>query len=75
MGIFDRLSTMIRSNINDLITRAENPEKMLNQLIIDMKGQLAKAKQQVAQHTCTSCGADSKSCCATTKDGKPTSGM
>lgn len=48
MGIFDRLSTLVRSNINDLITRAENPEKMLNQLIGDMKGQLAKAKQQVA---------------------------
>ena len=48
MGIFDRLSTMIRSNINDLISRAENPEKMLNQLIVDMKTQLAKAKQQVA---------------------------
>ncbi|HTS89080.1 MAG TPA: PspA/IM30 family protein [Gemmatimonadales bacterium] len=48
MGIFDRLSTMIRSNINDLISRAENPEKMLNQLISDMKTQLAKAKQQVA---------------------------
>jgi phage shock protein A len=48
MGIFDRLSTMLRSNINDLITKAENPEKMLNQLIVDMKGQLAKAKQQVA---------------------------
>ena len=48
MGIFDRLSTMIRSNINDLISRAENPEKMLNQLIVDMRSQLAKAKQQVA---------------------------
>src|SRR5579864_2724710 len=48
MGIFDRLSAMIRSNINDLITRAENPEKMLNQLILDMKGQISKAKQQVA---------------------------
>ena len=48
MGIFDRLSTMIRSNINDLISRAENPEKMLDQLVIDMKSQLAKAKQQVA---------------------------
>src|SRR5512145_153801 len=48
MGILDRLSTMFRSNINDLISRAENPEKMLNQLILDMKGQLAKAKQQVA---------------------------
>ena len=48
MGLFDRLSAMLRSNINDLISRAENPEKMLNQLILDMKGQLAKAKQQVA---------------------------
>jgi len=48
MGIFDRLSTLIRSNINDLISRAENPEKMLNQLIVDMRSQLAKAKQQVA---------------------------
>jgi phage shock protein A len=48
MGIFDRLSALLRSNINDLISRAENPEKMLNQLILDMKTQLAKAKQQVA---------------------------
>src|ERR687888_2815324 len=48
MGIFDRLSTLIRSNINDLINRAENPEKMLNQLIVDMRSQLAQAKQQVA---------------------------
>src|SRR2546428_1701933 len=48
MGIFDRLSTLIRSNISDLISRAENPEKMLNQLIVDMRSQLAKAKQQVA---------------------------
>jgi phage shock protein A len=48
MGIFDRFSTVLRSNINDLISRAENPEKMLNQLILDMKSQLAKAKQQVA---------------------------
>src|SRR5438132_7040087 len=48
MGIFDRLSTLFRSNINDLISRAEDPEKMLNQLIVDMRSQLAKAKQQVA---------------------------
>jgi phage shock protein A len=39
---------MLRSNINDLISRAENPEKMLNQLILDMKSQLAKAKQEAA---------------------------
>src|SRR3989454_12673429 len=43
-----RLSTLIRSNINDLINRAENPEKMLNQLIVDMRSQLAKAKQHVS---------------------------
>jgi phage shock protein A len=48
MGIFDRFSTLLRSNLNDLISRAENPEKMLNQLIVDMKSQLAKAKQHVA---------------------------
>ena len=48
MGIFDRLSTLLRSNINDLISRAEDPEKMLNQIIVDMRSQLAKAKQQVA---------------------------
>jgi len=48
MGIFDRFSTVLRSNINDLISRAENPEKMLNQLILDMKSQLSKAKQEVA---------------------------
>lgn len=48
MGIFDRLSTLFKSNINDLISRAEDPEKMLNQLITDMKSQLIKAKQEVA---------------------------
>ncbi len=48
MGLFDRLSTLLRSNINDLISRAEDPEKMLNQIITDMRSQLAKAKQQVA---------------------------
>jgi phage shock protein A len=48
MGIFTKLSTVIKSNINDLISRAENPEKMLNQIIIDMRDQLAKAKREVA---------------------------
>lgn len=48
MGLLDRLSTLIKSNINELISSAENPEKMLNQILIDMRSQLAKAKQQVA---------------------------
>jgi phage shock protein A len=48
MGIFDRLSTLLKSNINDLISKAENPEKMLDQIVADMRNQLARAKQQVA---------------------------
>src|SRR3954469_16057524 len=48
MGIFDRFATLLKSNINDLISSAENPEKMLNQIITDMRQQLVKAKQQVA---------------------------
>jgi phage shock protein A len=48
MGIFDRIATLFKSNINDLISRAENPEKMLDQIVLDMKSQLGKAKQQVA---------------------------
>ena len=48
MGIFSKFSTVIKSNINDLINRAEDPEKMLNQIILDMRDQLAKAKREVA---------------------------
>jgi phage shock protein A len=48
MGLFDKLSLLIRSNMNDLIARAENPEKMLNQVIDDMRNQLARARQEVA---------------------------
>lgn len=48
MGIFQKLSMLIRSNINHAIARAENPEKMLGQIITDMREQLARAKQEVA---------------------------
>ena len=48
MSIFSKFSTVLKSNINDLISRAENPEKMLNQIILDMRDQLAKAKREVA---------------------------
>jgi phage shock protein A len=48
MGIFQKISTVFKSNMNDLIARAENPEKMLNQIILDMRDQLAKAKREVA---------------------------
>lgn len=45
MGVFSRLSTLIKSNINDLISRAEDPEKILTQLIEEMREQLVEAKQ------------------------------
>lgn len=48
MGMFSRLGTLIRSNINELINKAEDPEKMLNQVLVDMKSQLVEAKKHVA---------------------------
>jgi phage shock protein A len=48
MGIFARLATLIKSNLNDLISRSEDPEKMLNQIVVDMNTQLIEAKKQVA---------------------------
>jgi phage shock protein A len=48
MGIFSRLATLIKSNLNDLINRSEDPEKMLNQIVLDMNNQLVEAKKQVA---------------------------
>ncbi|MBK7586012.1 MAG: PspA/IM30 family protein [Myxococcales bacterium] len=48
MGIFARLARLIKSNLNDLISRSEDPEKMLNQIVIDMNAQLIEAKKQVA---------------------------
>src|SRR5215467_7949564 len=49
MGIFSRLAQLIKSNLNDLISRSEDPEKMLNQVVLDMNNQLVEAKKQVAQ--------------------------
>ena len=48
MGIFSRLGTLLKSNINDLISKAEDPEKMLSQVLVEMKNQLVEAKKQVA---------------------------
>jgi len=48
MGIFSRLKTLISSNVNDMINKAENPEKMLNQLVVDMNEQLIESKKAVA---------------------------
>ncbi len=45
MGVFHRLSDLLKSNVNDLIDKAEDPEKMVKQVIIDMQAELTKATQ------------------------------
>lgn len=49
MSIFNRVSDLIRSNINDLLDRAEDPEKMVKQIIIDMEQQVREATQALGQ--------------------------
>jgi phage shock protein A len=48
MGLMDRVTTLIRANLNDMIDKAEHPEKMIKQLILDMENQLIQVKTQVA---------------------------
>jgi len=48
MGIFSRLKTLVASNVNSVISKAEKPEKMLNQLLIEMNEQLIESKKAVA---------------------------
>jgi phage shock protein A len=49
MGLLDRLSTVIKSNVNDIVSKAEDPEKLLNQAIDDMEADHKKAKQQIIE--------------------------
>src|SRR5689334_19684273 len=48
MGLIDRITTLARANINDLLDRAEDPEKMLNQILRDMESNIRQAREQVA---------------------------
>jgi phage shock protein A len=48
MALLERVSTLIRANLNDLIDKAEDPEKMIKQVILDMDNQLMQVKTQVA---------------------------
>jgi len=48
MALLERVSTLLRANVNDLIEKAENPEKMLKQVILDMENQFIQVKTQVA---------------------------
>ncbi len=49
MGIFNRIGDIIKSNVNDLIDRAEDPEKMVKQIIIDMQKELKKATEALGK--------------------------
>lgn len=49
MGIFNRISDIIKSNVNDLIDRAEDPEKMVKQIIIDMQKELKKSTEALGK--------------------------
>jgi len=48
MALLERVSTLVRANINDMIDKAEDPEKMIKQVILDMQNQLLQVKTQVA---------------------------
>ena len=48
MGLLERVRRLVRANLNDLIDRAEEPEKMLRQVLLDMQNQLMQVKTQVA---------------------------
>ena len=48
MALLERVSTLLRANINDLLSKAEDPEKLARQLILDMENQLMQVKTQVA---------------------------
>src|SRR5581483_8428726 len=48
MALLERVATLIRANLNDLIDKAEEPEKMIKQVILDMENQLLQVKTQVA---------------------------
>ena len=48
MALLERVTTLVRANLNDLIDKAEDPEKMIRQIILDMENQLLQVKTQVA---------------------------
>lgn len=47
MGVLERIESIIKANLNDLLGKTENPEKILQQLILDMESELAEARGQV----------------------------
>jgi hypothetical protein len=54
MPLLERIGTLLRANINDLIAKAEDPEKLARQLVLDMENQLIQIKTQVVMAMATS---------------------
>lgn len=48
MGILDRFTTIVKSNVNAMLDKAEDPEKMVDQSLVDMRENLAKVKKNTA---------------------------
>jgi phage shock protein A len=48
MALLERVATLMKANVNDLVDKAENPEKLLKQLLLDMQNQFMQVKTQVA---------------------------
>ncbi|HZQ52743.1 MAG TPA: PspA/IM30 family protein [Bryobacteraceae bacterium] len=48
MPLLDRVLMLVRANINDLVDKAEDPEKLLKQLLLDMQNQFLQVKTQLA---------------------------
>ncbi len=48
MGILSRFINVVRSNLTSALDKAEDPEKMLNQMVTDMESQKRQTKSQVA---------------------------
>jgi phage shock protein A len=48
MSLLERVSSLVRANVNDMLDKAEDPEKMIKQYLIDMHNQLIQVKTQVA---------------------------
>ncbi|WP_413164433.1 PspA/IM30 family protein [Capilliphycus salinus ALCB114379] len=47
MGLLDRVGRLIRANLNDIIEKAEDPQKILEQAIIDMHEDVIKLREAV----------------------------
>ncbi|MFN5221359.1 MAG: PspA/IM30 family protein, partial [Cyanobacteriota bacterium] len=70
MGFFDRLSRLLRANLNDLVSKAEDPAKILDQSVADMQADLVKLRQAVATALAVSAiGAGGSHSCGVTSAG------